>query len=274
MARNVRCPVTCFCLLLPGLFHRSQSEFSDFCREKHFAYFCKKMEISGKKVTWIPLESNPEVMTKFVHKLGVPDKWSLCDVYGLDQELLAALPQPVLAIILLFPVSLESETNKSELEAKEKETDAARDKVYHLIQYIRNACGTIALIHSIANNLDQIKLQDGELKNFLYETKDVASNERGERLLEAKGISDIHKEVAGLGQTEVPESGKVFHHFVAFVHKEGSIYELDGGKPHPVNHGSSSAETFLEDAARVCREYMNRDPENVQFNIIALARNE
>jgi len=232
------------------------------------------MEDTKKKVTWIPLESNPEVMTKFVHKLGVPEKWSLCDVYSLDQEILATLSPPVLAIILLYPMSPESENYKSELETKEKETGATSNSVYHLIQYISNACGTIALIHSIANNLDQIKLQDGELKKFLDETKDMTSAKRGEKLVEAKGISDIHKEIAGLGQTEIPESGQVFHHFVAFVHKEGSIYELDGRKPYPINHGTSCADTFLVDAARVCREYMKRDPENVQFSIIALAASE
>lgn len=70
-------------------------------------------------------------------------------------------------------------------------------------------------------------MQDGELKTFLEETKDMNSTKRGEKLLEAKTISNIHKDVAEMGQTEVPESQVVsLHHFVAFVQKEGSIYEL------------------------------------------------
>ena len=31
-------------------------------------------------------------------------------------------------------------------------------------QTISNACGTVALLHSVGNNLDSIKLEDGALK--------------------------------------------------------------------------------------------------------------
>ena len=37
-------------------------------------------------------------------------------------------------------------------------------KVFYMKQTISNACGTVALMHSIANNTDVIKLKDGALK--------------------------------------------------------------------------------------------------------------
>lgn len=49
---------------------------------------------------------------------------------------------------------------------------------------------------------DRIELQDGELKKFLDETKDLSSAKRGEKLIEAQGISDAHEGFAHEGQTE------------------------------------------------------------------------
>ncbi|XP_014476264.1 PREDICTED: ubiquitin carboxyl-terminal hydrolase isozyme L3 [Dinoponera quadriceps] len=225
-------------------------------------------------MAWVPLESNPEVMTKFLHKLGVPKKWSIIDVYGLDPELLAIIPKPVLSVILLYPVTIKNEKTEEEEESAKDKSDTP-DIVYHMKQYVSNACGTIALVHSVANNLDVLQLEDGFLKTFLDETKGLPSSERGERLINAQGIIDTHMESAQEGQTEAPgEDMEVYHHFIAFVHKDGSLYELDGRKPIPINHGSTSLETLLEDAARVCKDYMARDPEEVRFTVVALAATE
>lgn len=40
-------------------------------------------------------------------------------------------------------------------------------------------------------------------------------------------------------------------HFIAFVQKDGLIYEMDGRKISPVEHGKTSNETFLEVKALV-----------------------
>ena len=49
-------------------------------------------------------------------------------------------------------------------------------------QTISNACGTVAMIHAVANNSDVIKLDDGFLKNFLESTKDDTPDERAKKL--------------------------------------------------------------------------------------------
>ncbi|CAL7935331.1 unnamed protein product [Xylocopa violacea] len=228
--------------------------------------------------SWIPLESNPEVMTKFLHKLGVPKDWSIVDVYGLEPDLLALVPKPVLAVILLYPLSKKGDNSLEDKEESDKGEDANTTKdpdVFHMKQYIHNACGTIALIHSIANNQDVINLQDGFLKTFLDSSKNLSFTGCGKLLMESDGISTTHKVVAQEGQTEVPsEEMQVYHHFVAFVHKNGVLYELDGRKSMPINHGPTSPETLLEDAARVCKEYMARDPEEVCFTVLALANSD
>ncbi|XP_011315255.1 ubiquitin carboxyl-terminal hydrolase [Fopius arisanus] len=225
----------------------------------------------------VPLESNPEVMTKFIHQLGVPDKFSLVDVYGLDSDLLDMVPKPVLALILLYPDSEKAAAYTAELIAKITEKgEEISPNVFHMQQCVPNACGTVALVHAIANNEDQIDLEDGILKTFLEKAKDLSFTERGELLVNtASGITDAHEQLAQEGQTEAPqENAPVYHHFVAYVEKNGSLYELDGRKPFPINYGPTTRDQLLENATKVCGEYMARDPDDVRFTMIALVANE
>jgi ubiquitin carboxyl-terminal hydrolase L3 len=72
-----------------------------------------------------------------------------------------------------------------------------------------------------------VKLGDGDLKNFLTESATMDAEARGELLLKADGIANIHKELALTGQSEAPEANvPVNFHFVAFVHRDGGLYEL------------------------------------------------
>lgn len=44
---------------------------------------------------------------------------------------------------------------------------------------------------------------------------------------ETNGIIEAHKQLAQEGQTQAPpEDEPVVHHFVAFVEKDGTLYEL------------------------------------------------
>lgn len=59
--------------------------------------------------------------------------------------------------------------------------------------------------------------------------------------------------------------------YIFCSHINGHIYELDGRKRFPINHGTSSPESLLPDACRVIREFMERDPGELRFTILALA---
>jgi len=46
-------------------------------------------------------------MNNFLLKVGVPPKVQIVDVYSLEPDMLAIVPQPVLALLLLFPCDEE-----------------------------------------------------------------------------------------------------------------------------------------------------------------------
>ncbi|KAL1456126.1 hypothetical protein WDU94_000876 [Cyamophila willieti] len=222
--------------------------------------------------TWVPLESNPEVMNQFLAALGVPKKWQIVDVYGTEPDLLAIVPQPILALIMLFPCTdkYEEHVKQEEKELAEKGQEVSKD-IYFMKQFIHNACGTIALIHSVANNLNGIELEDGFLKKYLEESKDLTPEKRGHLLEDNQNISEVHKVIAQEGQTAPPDDREpVPYHFVSLVHKDGALYELDGRKSSPINHGATTPDSLLSDASQVAKKYMERDPDNVYFTLVAL----
>ncbi|KAG5669270.1 hypothetical protein PVAND_017161 [Polypedilum vanderplanki] len=221
----------------------------------------------------IPIESNPEVLNKFLIKLGVSEDFSLTDVYGLDPDLLAILPQPVLAFILLFPCSENYYNHRHEENEKLKEKpQKIPENLFYMHQFLRNACGTIALFHAVLNNLEKIQLKDGAMKNFYEKTKNLSPEDKGRILENDQEIIKIHQSFANEGQTEVPNAeDKVYFHFIALTRVGDNLMELDGTRKIPINHGKTSDETFMFDAAEICKKFINREKNDCRFTIMALA---
>ncbi|KAK0154431.1 Ubiquitin carboxyl-terminal hydrolase isozyme L3 [Merluccius polli] len=121
---------------------------------------------------WLPLEANPD--------LGLRPSWQFGDVYGLDPELLGMVPRPVCAVLLLFPVTEKYESFRLEEEAKIKaEGQEVSPDVYFMKQTIGNACGTIGLIHAVANNQDSLEFEaDSPLKKFLLGSSKLTPAEK------------------------------------------------------------------------------------------------
>jgi ubiquitin carboxyl-terminal hydrolase L3 len=109
---------------------------------------------------WLPLESNPDVINKYVTNLGVDlNSFEFTDIYGLDEELLAIVPRPVIAVMLLFPITKEYKEyiEKKEQEIKDNGQNISKN-LYYTKQTVENACGTVAIIHALANNSEILKI--------------------------------------------------------------------------------------------------------------------
>lgn len=228
------------------------------------------------EIRWVPLESNPEVMTKYSRSLGASvGQWM--DVFALDDDSLGTIPQPVKAVILLFPISegYDQYCREQDEEIKKMGQEVPKG-LYYMKQFIPNACGTVGIIHALGNNMEELKLEEGSmLKKFLEKTQEMDAHARGSELEKSDQIATVHEEIASEGQTAAPpREDNLVTHFVTFVHKDGHLYELDGRRESPINHGPTTAENLLKDASVVCKSRIERDPTEYRFTVVALTTGE
>ncbi|KAF2585122.1 hypothetical protein F2Q70_00034464 [Brassica cretica] len=52
----------------------------------------------------------------------------------------------------------------------------------------------------------------------------------------------------------------------------GELYELDGRKAGPISHGASSPATLLKDATKVMKRFIEKNPDTLNFNVIAISK--
>lgn len=228
-----------------------------------------------KKVHWVPLESNPDVLNEFAYKVGMPKSWGFTDIFGVDPELLCMVPQPCKAVTLLFQCTDNiSKFKAAQKEELEKSGQTLSKDVFYMKQYVGNACGTIAACHCIGNNAEEIGVPaDSAIGKFLAAAKGKTPEEAGAALADANELHSASEASAAGGQTAAPEAtAKTDHHFICFVEKDGDLYELDGGKVAPINHGPTGGE-FLAAATQVIQgKFMAVDPDSIQFNMMALSK--
>jgi ubiquitin carboxyl-terminal hydrolase L3 len=93
-------------------------------------------------------------MNKLIHGLGLAKDIAFQDVFSIDEpELLAFVPRPALALLLIFPVSEVYEKSRHD-EDKDKEEytgSGPEEPVVWYRQTIGNACGLIGLLHAVSN---------------------------------------------------------------------------------------------------------------------------
>ncbi|KAM6267303.1 ubiquitin carboxyl-terminal hydrolase isozyme L1 [Spheniscus humboldti] len=222
-------------------------------------------------MAWQPMEINPEMLNKVLSRLGVGPGWRFVDVLGFEEDALGAVPAPACALLLLFPLTEQHENFRKQQTEKIKDQEIS-SKVYFLKQTVSNSCGTIGLIHAVANNKGKLKLDEGSaLKKFLDETADLSPEERAKHFANNKAIQEVHNSVAQEGQCRV-EDNSVNFHFILFVNVDGHLYELDGRMPFPVNHGTSSDDLLLKDSAKICRQFTEREKGEVRFSAVAFCK--
>jgi len=181
------------------------------------------------------------------------------------------VPQPVKAVLLLFPITPASEAAKAAQEQRLAVSgQVVSPSVWFMRQTVGNACGTVGLVHAALNNAASVAPpKESFLATFAAKTAALDADARAAALGEDEALDSAHASAAAEGQSAQPD--EVDTHFICFVSVEGGLYELDGRKPAPVNHGAcSEAELLGKAAAVVEREFLPHAGESLSFSLIAM----
>ena len=189
-----------------------------------------------------PLSNDPESLTEFAETIGIdPQSFSFNEIFSYDEDMLQMIPRPVHSIIFLFPIG----TSDGVLENRHSDDPSVDEKPdptlpFFTYQTVPNACGTIAVIHSVMNNLNHVRIiPDSWMSTFIEKSQTMTAQERADYIESNDEIQEIHEDAAVEDTTPMLEEDEM-NHFIAFVAHDGKLWELDGRKPRPICHGPTT----------------------------------
>lgn len=190
------------------------------------------MTSEEKRVT--PLANDPESIQEYATSLGLDPRSMICaEVFSLDEEMAAFVPHPVYSVIFLYPVGDEDGVIEKRYTEK---VPLPEPTPWFTYQTVSNACGTIAVVHSIMNNLDKATITSGSwFENFISQSMEMSPEQRAELIYNDKELEQKHEEHAQASDVDIPDN--VDTHYIAFVKLDGKLWELDGRKPQQICHG-------------------------------------
>ena len=223
-------------------------------------------------------------MTRLATKLGLSPELQFYDIYSFDgSELLAHVPRPVLALLVIIPLTPAWDRDRKAEDARKSDYAGfgPEEPVIWFKQIIGNACGSIGLLHSAINGPAADFVQpDSDLAAIRSDAIPLQMTERADMLYNSVPFELAHKSVEEAGDTLAMSAAEhAGQHFVAFVKAEGKLWELEGSRKGPLERGSlADDEDVLSLRAlemglkRIMRLESDAGGENLRFSCIALAR--
>ena len=220
---------------------------------------------------WCTIESDPAVFGELIEKLGVKDV-DVQEIYVLDDIAYLKSLQPVYGFIFLFKYGGENKENQGQV--------VYDPSLFFARQVITNACATQAMLSVLLNKTDKLEL-GGVLNNFREFCLPLDSYSRGLAIGESEDIRKLHNSFAKpepvliQGSRKAEKDDDVFH-FVAYMHKEGCLYELDGLKEGPILLESNVSEedwiaSFVQKLQKRIEHFSEKE---IRFNLLALTKSE
>ncbi|XP_045774913.1 ubiquitin carboxyl-terminal hydrolase isozyme L5 [Maniola jurtina] len=223
------------------------------------------MESAGD---WCLIESDPGVFTELIKKFGakgvqVEEMWTIDE--GIFENL-----RPVHGLIFLFKYVQHEEASNPVV------TDDRLKTIYFAKQVINNACATQAVISLLLNCTHPDVWLGPELTRLKEFSMSFDPKMRGLTLSNSQTIRSAHNSVAQATlyefEPKVATKEEDAYHFVGYIPIQGRLYELDGLKDGPIDHGPIAPEQDWLDVVRPIilkriNTYLN---DEIHFNLMAL----
>src|SRR3569833_2595057 len=147
-------------------------------------------------------------MNALAAKLGLGHDLAFYDVYSLDDpDLLALVPRPALALLVIIPMTESWRRDRDREDAGMDEYAGSGEgaPVIWWKQTIGHACGSIGLLHCATNGpASQHILPGSELERIRSTAIPLATSDRAEALYNNQEFEAAHQAVAGMGDTAAP----------------------------------------------------------------------
>ncbi|KAK7102465.1 hypothetical protein V1264_020680 [Littorina saxatilis] len=230
---------------------------------------------------WLELESDPGLFTLLLEDFGVKGV-QVEEIYDLTKS----MEGPVYGFIFLFRWIEERRSRRKanpEVDSFVTDDDAV-NSIFFAQQIIPNSCATHALL-SVLLNSNKVHLGDTltRVKDF---TKHMNPEDKGYAIGNMPDLARAHNSHARPEPKQLPEKQSGIStvrtmdsesfHFVSYVPINGHLFELDGLKPYPIDHGPwEKTEDWTEKFRRVITERLgiatSGEPyHDIHFNLMVV----
>ncbi|KAJ2949004.1 hypothetical protein O0L34_g5944 [Tuta absoluta] len=237
------------------------------------------VELNSLTEGWLELESDPGLFTLLLEDFGVKGV-QVEEIYDLHKP----LESPVYGFIFLFRWIEERRSRRKFVEQIESfvRDEETINNIFFAQQMVPNSCATHALL-SILLNCPNMHLGD-TLSRLKHHTIGMNPENKGWAIGNTPELACAHNSHAipqarkktdkNAGVSTGRFTGEAYH-FVSFVPINGHLFELDGLKPYPTDHGPWAAEEdWTEKFRRVMSERLGRDAgetvHDIRFNLMAV----
>lgn len=229
---------------------------------------------------WLELESDPGLFTLLVEDFGVKGV-QVEEIYDLQSK----CQSPVYGFIFLFKW-IEERRSRRKVNTLVDETSVIDEEIvndmFFAHQLIPNSCATHALL-SVLLNCSGVELCTS-LSRMKAFTKGFSPESKGYAIGNAPELARAHNSHARPEPRHLPEKQNGISavrtmeafHFVSYVPIKDRLFELDGLKAYPIDHGPwGEEEEWTDKARRVIMERIGLatagEPyHDIRFNLMAV----